>query len=88
MSKILFGLLCILSLSLVALRGLEGIWLIYFCRFILLLSSIIPISLQVNLIIAKTLHSLNIMRDKKMKGAVGHPSTRRSLPAKSTEFRM
>ncbi|CDJ67463.1 phospholipid-transporting ATPase, P-type, putative [Eimeria necatrix] len=75
MSKILFGLLCILSLSLVALRGLEGIWLIYFCRFILLLSSIIPISLQVNLIIAKTLHSLNIMRDKKMKGALVRTST-------------
>lgn len=70
MSKILFGLLCLLSLSLVALRGFEGIWFIYFCRFILLLSSIIPISLQVNLIIAKTIHSLNIMRDKKMKGAV------------------
>ncbi|OEH76433.1 cation-transporting ATPase family protein [Cyclospora cayetanensis] len=69
MAKVLFGLLCLLALALVALRGLEGIWVVYFCRFILLLSSIIPISLQVNLIIAKTIHSLNVMRDKRMKGA-------------------
>ena len=75
-AKLLFCLLCLLSLSLVALRGFKGIWFIYFCRFMLLLSSIIPISLQVNLIIAKTIHSLNIVKDKKMKGAVSkyiHP---------------
>ncbi|KAL8271699.1 hypothetical protein Esti_004375 [Eimeria stiedai] len=75
MSKILFGVLCLLSFALVALRGLDGIWGVYLCRFVLLLSSIIPISLQVNLIIAKTLHSVNIMRDNKMAGSVVRSST-------------
>ncbi|KAL8431836.1 hypothetical protein ACSSS7_005011 [Eimeria intestinalis] len=75
MSKILFGVLCLLSFALVALRGLDGIWGVYLCRFVLLLSSIIPISLQVNLIIAKTLHSINIMRDGKMAGSVVRSST-------------
>ncbi|KAL8443798.1 hypothetical protein Emed_006573 [Eimeria media] len=75
MSKILFGVLCLLSFALVALRGLDGIWGVYLCRFVLLLSSIIPISLQVNLIIAKTLHSVNIMRDGKMAGSVVRSST-------------
>lgn len=70
MSKVLFALLCILSFVLVALRGLEGIWYISFMRFMLLLSSIIPISLQVCLVIAKTLHGLNIVRDKKLPGSV------------------
>ncbi|KAL8439058.1 hypothetical protein Efla_003187 [Eimeria flavescens] len=75
MSKVLFGVLCLLSFALVALRGLDGIWVVYLCRFVLLLSSIIPISLQVNLIIAKTLHSVSIVRDAKMRGSVVRSST-------------
>lgn len=70
MAKILFGMLALLAFVLVALRRLEGIWHVYFLRFVLLLSSIIPISLQVNLVMAKTLYSLFIMRDRKMKDTV------------------
>ena len=39
-------------------KGLHGLWPIYFFRFLLLFSSIIPISLRVNLDMAKTLYSL------------------------------
>ncbi|PFH33753.1 cation-transporting atpase family protein [Besnoitia besnoiti] len=75
MSKILFGILALLAFVLVALRRLEGIWPVYFLRFVLLLSSIIPISLQVNLVMAKTLYSIFIMRDRKMKDTLVRTST-------------
>ncbi|KYF42182.1 cation-transporting atpase family protein [Toxoplasma gondii ARI] len=74
MSKVLFGILALLAFVLVALRRLEGIWPIYFLRFVLLLSSIIPVSLQVNLVMAKTLYSIFIMRDRRMKDTVGPPT--------------
>ncbi|CBZ54408.1 putative phospholipid-transporting ATPase, P-type [Neospora caninum Liverpool] len=75
MSKVLFGILALLAFVLVALRRLEGIWPIYFLRFVLLLSSIIPISLQVNLVMAKTLYSIFIMRDRKIKDTLVRTST-------------
>ncbi|EPT26927.1 cation-transporting atpase family protein [Toxoplasma gondii TgCatPRC2] len=75
MSKVLFGILALLAFVLVALRRLEGIWPIYFLRFVLLLSSIIPVSLQVNLVMAKTLYSIFIMRDRRMKDTVVRTST-------------
>lgn len=39
-------------------QGFDGIWWIYFFRFVLLLSSIIPISMRVNLDLGKMLYSL------------------------------
>ena len=45
-------------------KGFRGLWYIYFFRFLLLFSAIIPISLRVNLDMAKTLYSFLIMRDK------------------------
>jgi phospholipid-translocating ATPase len=52
-SKFLFGFMVVISLTIVALNAFSGKWYIQFFRFILLLSSIIPISLRVNLDIAK-----------------------------------
>lgn len=75
LSKILFGLLVFLSLIMVSLNRFSGKWFITFFRFILLFSSIIPISLRVNLDMGKTLYSFFIMRDKKIEGTVVRSST-------------
>jgi phospholipid-translocating ATPase len=50
------------------------IWLYWF-RFILLFSAIIPISMRVNLDMGKTVYSLMIMRDSKIAGTVVRTST-------------
>ena len=75
LSKILFCLTLTLSSLLMLLKGLVGQWFIYFFRFNLLFSSIIPISLRVNLDLAKTLYSFFIMRDDKIPDTVVRSST-------------
>lgn len=70
MSKTLFCILMLAAAVLVGLKGLSGIWVIYFARFVLLLSSIIPISLRVNLDLAKTYYSRLIATDAKMDSTV------------------
>ncbi|EEA07554.1 phospholipid-translocating P-type ATPase, flippase family protein [Cryptosporidium muris RN66] len=67
LSKILFVLLIITSFFLVFCKGFDALWYISFGRFMLLLSSIIPISLRVNLEMAKIFYSAQILHDKKMK---------------------
>lgn len=68
-SKMLFMLLFSLSALLTGLRGFTGQWILYFCRYFLLLSSIIPISMRVNLDMAKIAYSMFIESDKeKLKG--------------------
>lgn len=62
-SKMLFALLFLLSAVLTALRGLTGQWLLYFFRYFLLLSSIIPISMRVNLDMAKIVYSFFMEND-------------------------
>lgn len=57
-SKMLFSLLFSLSATLTILRGLAGQWLLYFFRYFLLLSAIIPISMRVNLDMAKIVYSI------------------------------
>eukprot|EP00002_Diphylleia_rotans_P011626 TRINITY_DN2292_c0_g1_i8.p1 TRINITY_DN2292_c0_g1~~TRINITY_DN2292_c0_g1_i8.p1 ORF type:complete len:1252 (+),score=261.63 TRINITY_DN2292_c0_g1_i8:42-3797(+) len=74
-SKILFALTISLSFILIALKGFEGIWYIYFFRFILLFSSIIPISLRVNLDMGKTVYSAMIMTDKEIPETIVRTST-------------
>ncbi len=64
LSKILFVLLMVLSLIMTALKGFKGIWYIYYFRFLLLFSAIIPISMRVNLDLGKTVYSWLMMRDK------------------------
>jgi phospholipid-translocating ATPase len=75
LSKVLFGLLVVLAFLLVALNKFHGAWFIIFFRFVLLFSSIIPISLRVNLDMGKTLYSWWIMRDNKIAGTIVRTST-------------
>lgn len=67
-SKMLFMLLFSLSALLTGLRGFTGQWILYFCRYFLLLSAIIPISMRVNLDMAKIVYSMFVENDKKMPG--------------------
>eukprot|EP01083_Nonionella_stella_P024971 68771_1 len=62
-SKVLFFGLVMLSLTLSFARGLHASWYIYFGRFIILLSAIIPISLRVHMDLAKLYFSWSIQRD-------------------------
>ena len=58
-----------------ALKGFHGMWPIYFFRFILLFSAIIPISLRVNLDLAKLFYSYLIMNDPQIPSTVVRNST-------------
>lgn len=69
-SKLLFFFMIIISITLVALDQFKGKWAIQFFRYILLLSSIIPISLRVNLDIAKLFYCYRIYNDKDIAGTI------------------
>lgn len=64
LSKILFVLMLFFSGTIVVLNGFHGNWGLTFFRFVLLLCSIIPISLRVNLDLAKIWYSYCIDHDK------------------------
>ena len=76
-------ILCLLTITLSAiLVGLQAHfnelnmpWYVSLCRFLILFSSIIPISLRVNLDIGKTVYAYNIHHDKDMPEAVVRTST-------------
>ena len=70
LSKLLFILLTSLSVMLVAVQGFEGNWYVQLVRFIILLSSIIPISLRVNLDFAKIYYAYLMAHDKDIEGCV------------------
>ena len=57
LAKLLFFVLIIVGWMLISLRGFEGEWGITFTKYLLLLTSIIPISLRVNLDISKAMYS-------------------------------
>lgn len=75
MSKVLFGLLVLLSFIMTALMGFKGLWYIYFFRFLLLFSSIIPISLRVNLDLGKTVYAVSMMKDEQIPNTIVRSST-------------
>lgn len=75
LSKILFAVTLVLSLVLVALNGFRGPWYIYVCRFLILFSSIIPISLRVNLDMGKTVYASQIMNDSEIPNTIVRTST-------------
>lgn len=75
LSKILCGVTFALSLGLVALNGFKGEWWIYIFRFLILFSSIIPISLRVNLDMGKTVYARQIMHDDEIPGTIVRTST-------------
>lgn len=77
-TKILFFIMVILSLVITILKGItfnikQNI--IVFSRFIVLLCSIIPISLKINLDMAKSFFSKKISADKLIDGAIARNST-------------
>ena len=75
LSKILFLFMMLIAGGLVALDQFSGHWVIKFFRFILLLSSIIPISLRVNLDMAKIYYGYCIYKDNEIKGTIPRNST-------------
>lgn len=75
LSKLLCSFMVAMSFGIVALDGFAGNWYINFFRFILLLSSIIPISLRVNLDMAKVYYSYCIYKDEDMPNTIPRNST-------------
>jgi phospholipid-translocating ATPase len=71
-TKVLFGILALISISLLFLSGRykTDYWLIYLFKTFLILSFIIPISMKVNLDFAKVKYALEINRDKMCPGVV------------------
>lgn len=74
LSKVLFGFMCILAILIVVAGGFGEYWLLDIFRQILLLSSIIPISLRVNLDLAKTIFSYKINHDTEIEGTIARNS--------------
>lgn len=79
LAKILFALTLTLSVVLVALEGLESRgdqkWYIAIMRFLILFSTIIPISLRVNLDMGKSVYAWFIERDQGIPATVVRTST-------------
>lgn len=65
----------ILSFVIVCANGFYPNWELMFFRFILLLCSIIPISLRVNLDMGKIYYSYGIASDKSIEGTIPRNST-------------
>ncbi|CAN8095462.1 unnamed protein product [Discula destructiva] len=79
LTKILCALTLGLSIILVALEGFENVpgnvWYVKIMRFLVLFSTIVPISLRVNLDLGKSVYSWFIQRDSGIPGAVVRTST-------------
>ena len=79
LTKILCALTLTLSIVLVTLEGFESRpdmkWYVAVTRFLILFSTIIPISLRVNLDMGKTVYAWFIERDQAMSGTVVRTST-------------
>ncbi|KAH8826760.1 hypothetical protein DL96DRAFT_1498140 [Flagelloscypha sp. PMI_526] len=75
LAKILCAVTFALSLVLVALNGFRGEWYVYVLRFLILFSSIIPISLRVNLDMGKTVYGHHIMNDPEIPNTIVRTST-------------
>ncbi|KAK9766200.1 putative aminophospholipid-translocase [Basidiobolus ranarum] len=75
LSKILCAVTFVLSFVMIALNQFRGTWYTYLFRFLILFSSIIPISLRVNLDMGKTFYSYQITRDKQIPDTIVRTST-------------
>ncbi|KAI8978614.1 hypothetical protein BDB01DRAFT_799422 [Pilobolus umbonatus] len=75
LAKILLVFSLVLSLIMVGVNGFNGLWYIYIFRFVILFSSIIPISLRVNLDMGKTVYAKQIESDEDIRGAIVRTST-------------
>ncbi|CAG7663738.1 unnamed protein product [Allacma fusca] len=75
LTKILFLAVIGLAFLMMCLKGFEGPWYRYMFRFVLLFSYIIPISLRVNLDMAKAFYATSIQKDKSIAGTVARSTT-------------
>ncbi|KAG0142373.1 hypothetical protein CROQUDRAFT_662613 [Cronartium quercuum f. sp. fusiforme G11] len=75
LAKILCIVTLSLSVALVAFNGFRGPWWLYVTRFLILFSSIIPISLRVNLDMGKTVYAHQIQNDTEIPGTIVRTST-------------
>lgn len=70
-AKVLFMISLAMSLMMVGLKGWTGPWVIYLVRFFILFSSIIPLSLRVNLDMARMFYARQIAARNKDERLVG-----------------
>lgn len=71
LSKVLFLIMVALTLMLIVLQNTEWDYMIIqFVRVLILLSSIIPISMRVNLDFAKLFYAYQINKDNYIKGTI------------------
>jgi phospholipid-translocating ATPase len=75
LTKLLFVALVLLTTIMMALKGFAGQWYIFFLRYFLIFSYMIPISLRVNLDLSKIVYSWFIQYDKDIPGTVVRSST-------------
>lgn len=77
LSKILCVVVFLLSVGLVLAHGfpLPSTWYVDIVRFLILFLTIIPVSLRVNLDLAKSVYALQIHRDEQIKGTIVRTST-------------
>lgn len=68
--QILFVAVVALAFLMICLKGFEGPWPRYMFRFVLLFSYIIPISLRVNMDMAKSFYAYTIQQDETIAGTV------------------
>jgi phospholipid-translocating ATPase len=74
-AKYLFVFMLFLSGVIMVLRGFGLYWYLQYFKYMLLLSSIIPISLRVNLDFAKAVFSYRINNDHDIEGTIARNST-------------
>lgn len=74
LAKLLFVFLLGVSFLLTALNGFHGHWLMFYFRVMLLMSSIIPIAVRINLDLAKLWYSHGINTDDDIKGTMARNS--------------
>lgn len=75
MAKVLFVVMCLISLAIITADGFYGEWYFKYFRLILLLCAIIPISMRINLDMGKIYYSYCIQNDPEIPGCIARNST-------------
>ena len=70
LSKVLFVIMLVLAFIMNVYNELNWLWFLYYFRYVLLLASIIPISLRVNLDFSKAYFSYKMSNDEHIAGTV------------------
>jgi phospholipid-translocating ATPase len=75
MTKVLFVVMCLVAAGIIIADGFAGQWYFKYFRLILLLCAIIPISMRINLDLAKVWYSYCIQNDDSIPGCIARNST-------------